>query len=461
MDMVICKRHSKEIQIFFLTIFIFFSDCVWAQLPDYSHRTDSPAIKSHTDTLLNFAETDRLLRVWNAIKDSVDASLPFNVNNVKFSTHRFFVVYKTPDSEPIEYRPVMTPKCRLEQYRRKLRQLDSSDSAQGIFRSDGHTLQGIRRSLAVRQPSLVRFTWDEIPEPDKAIKEGRRLRTSENSRDIARLFEKRNNIEVSVATKVVEASPWTLSGSENIQISQLFVNNWAKGGNNSMSLSSDFRFAVKYVKDNVAWENSGTSKLGATYTSSLGMRTNDDVFDLASKYGYKASERWYYSVKNTFKTQLFGKYSNSDTAKVNPLSKFLSPAYIQFIFGMDYKRNNLSVLLSPFTSAITLVMDTANIDQTKFGVAENKRADIVNGLSITWTWRKQFTREISYNSDFEFFYQYYKKDGQKRFDWENVLELKVNRFLTTRLLLEIRYFENESSKFQIKENYNIAFTYSF
>ena len=105
--------------------------------------------------------------------------------------------------------------------------------------------------------------------------------------------------------------------------------------------------------------------------------------------------------------------------------------------------------------------DTAKIDQTRYKIAENKKSNVINGFSITTNWKWKITREITYNTRMELFYQYQSKDGQKRFDWENIVDLRVNRFLSTRVLVQFRYFDNESAKFQVKENINIAFKYTF
>ena len=129
---------------------------------------------------------------------------------------------------------------------------------------------------------------------------------------------------------------------------------------------------------------------------------------------------------------------------------------------MDYKRgDDLSVLLSPYTGIITVVADTADIDPTNFGIDEGKRADFINGFSITVNWKKTIMYGVYYITRVELFYEYFRKNGNKRFDWENVFEFQINRFISTRLNLELRYFDNESEKFQVKENFSISFKYSF
>lgn len=318
---------------------------------------------------------------------------------------------------------------------------------------------------SVAHPSEVLYTWDQIPDPDKDVREGLKKNNDELNASVLREIFRPDNVSVSrddIRRKEVKApGPWKVSGQENMQFSQLAVSNWVKGGENSVALLHDLRLKALYAKGRSQWESSLTNKIGLTYTSALKGRVSDDAFDFSSKYGFNAVNQWYYSFLTTFKTQLFRNYASSDIEKKSPKSKFLSPAYIQLIFGMDYKKDNLSLLLSPYTGIITAVSDTALVDQTKYGVAKDKRANFVNGFSITANWKKNLYYGIDYTTRMELFCEYFKKDGNKRFDWENIIDVQINRFLSTRFLFQIRYFDNESSKFQVKENFTIAFKYSF
>ncbi len=322
-----------------------------------------------------------------------------------------------------------------------------------------------RMDIIFAHPELMRYTWNEIPDLLKDIREGRLLDSKENDNErLSKIFKPDVAFIVDElkAKKVEEVNPWTLSGVENLQFSQLYVNNWIKGGENSASLLHDFRWKALFVKDRSQWETNVTSKLGLTYTSTLKGRVSDDLLDINSKYGFNAVNKWYYSFLFSFKTQLFRNYSSSDIEKESPKSTLLSPAYLQFIFGMDYKRgDDLSVLLSPYTGIITVVADTADIDPTNFGIDEGKRADFINGFSITVNWKKTIMYGVYYITRVELFYEYFRKNGNKRFDWENIFEFQINRFISTRLNLELRYFDNESEKFQVKENFSISFKYSF
>ena len=379
---------------------------------------------------------------------------------LNYQPHSFYLLFKVRDLYGIEYPQRNIAQQRLMDYQ-QLYKGGTTHVSKDLFSKD----YGVDRAMtevAVTNPSFVKYTWREVPEPSRSIKEGRLLDKKKLEDNMLRLL---SLDDIDTKRKIdkpkAEVSPWFFSGTEHLQVSQTYLSNWAKGGESSINLSSDLRFKAIYKNKKHEWESSGIHKIGILTSGETGRRLSDDIIEISSKYGHKAANNWYYSFLTTFKTQFFYGYDKSDTEKKRPLSGFMSPAYMQYIIGMDYKRDGLSILLSPLTSIVTVVSDTAKIDQTRFKIAADKKSNVINGFSITTNWKWNITREITYNTRMELFYQYMSKDGQKRFDWENILDLRVNRFLSTRVLLQLRYFDNESDKFQVRENINIAFKYTF
>lgn len=377
----------------------------------------------------------------------------------KYQPQTFYLLSKVPDDVAIDYHPVDFQKQNLANYQRVISGRDLQANASLANSRVG--VKSLMQTVAVTYPDMVKYTWSEVPEPGKSIRDGRQMRTKDLEKDMFNKYVRDVEAKSTLERTKKKFTPWDISGAENLQLSQAYLSNWVKGGESSVNLSSDLRVKAIYKKDKHEWESSGIHKIGILTSGETGRRLSDDIIELYSKYGHKAANKWYYSFLTTFKTQFFYGYARNDTEKKNPLSGFLSPAYMQFIAGMDYKRDGLSILLSPISSIVTLVNDTAKIDQTRFKIPDNKKSNTINGFSITTNWKYKITREISYSTRMELFYEYKSKDGQKRLDWENILDMRVNRFLSTRVLLQMRYFDNESEKFQIRENINIAFKYAF
>lgn len=411
------------------------------------------------DTIVSADLADTSL-VQHYLLQTVDDWRPTRADSsYRYSTLPFLVIF-TPKDKDITYKPTNPTAERINNLQRSLN-ANQWSSAVPVTASP---IRDAKYNYALAHPDAVQYTHRTLPDPDRDIREGRTIRRDEReqNRRLARSIgpELRNWLDSIRAQRTFPVSPWTHGGQENMQASQLFLENWASGGESSISFTNDFSYYINYKTDKQEWENTFANKMGFTRTETLGTRVSDDKFELTTKYGYKAVNNWFYSVKFSFNTQLFRKYKSSDEEKENPTSTFLSPTYLQTIIGMDYKKDDLSILMSPLTRITTIVVDTNTVDQTQYSIDYGKKAYSMNGLSVTATWKKKIPGNILYTTQCEVFYEYFNKKGQKRLNWENVFDLQINRFLSTRVLLVVRYYENESKKFQIKENISIAFQYN-
>ena len=151
---------------------------------------------------------------------------------------------------------------------------------------------------------------------------------------------------------------WNKSGVFSLNMSQASFTNWAAGGQNSVALNGLINLTANYKMGNSAWDNALTLGYGKMIQkgNDLGWVKTDDRIDFQSKYGYKASEKWFYSGLMSFKTQMDKGFNYPDTE--NKISDLLAPAYLLFSLGMDYKPNpHFSMFLSPLTSKNTIVTD--------------------------------------------------------------------------------------------------------
>lgn len=318
------------------------------------------------------------------------------------------------------------------------------------------------KSVYFNQPNLVDVHMDQLPDPPKSKERASAdRRTSRES--LAELF-KRDSPSLPQKLDKVELikRPWKFSGSENIQFSQAYLKNWAKGGQNSVSLLSDLRIKAIYQKGKNQWENGVVHKLGIISSQGSLSRVNDDLIELNSKYGISASKNWYYSFLFNLKTQFFNGYASNDQMKETPISAFMAPGYFTLAVGMDFKKGkDFTLLISPVTSKLTVVLDTAKVDQTRYNIAEDKRSEFLTGGSLINNFSWQINKEIKFTSSANIFYDYFEKENKVQAEWDMILDMRINVFLSTRITTNFRYYENESEKIQIRENMSIAFRYNF
>jgi hypothetical protein len=274
--------------------------------------------------------------------------------------------------------------------------------------------------------------------------------------------------------KQVDPLPWKLFGNGTVGFTQTALSNWAKGGESSLSMLLIEKYIANYSKKKLKWESMAEFRLGIFKSQMRGLEKNDDKLEFQSRVGYAASKNWYYSGETNFRTQLAKGYKYPD--KDNPISMFMAPAYLTTSLGMDYKPNkNFSLFLSPFTSKITFVNDTALIDPTHYGLNPGKRRLWEPGAIVKMNWHCAILENIVYDTRAEIFNNYRYPFQKFNVDWEQTLVLQVSRRISTRINTQLVYDYNvkfpikdadgkvidQEAKWQFKELFTVGFNYKF
>ncbi len=269
-------------------------------------------------------------------------------------------------------------------------------------------------------------------------------------------------------------TPWSLGVNSNLGFTQTYVENWKKGGKSSLASLIVVKAFANYKLDKKTWENSLEFRNGWINPADDGVQKNEDKFEFITRYGIQAYKDWYYSAEMDFETQLFRGYDYPDRETV--LSGFMSPAKTLFKLGMDYKpSSDLSVFISPLTLKTVFVRDTANIDQTDYGVDEDKRSYKEAGLNADLTFKKNLTPEITFQTKYKMFLNYGNPLRQYDVDWENTIDIKLGNYINMQALIHLLYDDNVTfatdrvdsdgntiykAKWQFKEFITIGFTYN-
>lgn len=253
---------------------------------------------------------------------------------------------------------------------------------------------------------------------------------------------------------------WNFAGQASLNFSQTsFSKNWQAGGVSSIAGLGLFNVSAKYTKNKSAWESSLDIKYGLTKQGDEDLQKTDDNFEILSKYGYQATENWFYSAMFSFKTQMTdGKHeSNRDSV----ISRIMAPAYILASLGMDYKQGDVfSLLLAPVTGKVTMVFDDTFSDEGRFGVDPGDKIRVEFGALIRSTFVKEILKNVTVNSKLGMFYNYLE-EPQVDVDWEMLVNMKINQFLSTNIVAQLIYDKDQVNKVQFKEIIGIGLTYEF
>ena len=264
---------------------------------------------------------------------------------------------------------------------------------------------------------------------------------------------------------------WTIKGVAGLNASQTSFVNWSAGGDNTVALNAFFNVGAHYKKGKYVWDNDLSAEYGSTYTKSNSWVKSVDKFEFSTKFGYEIANKWYLSALADLKTQFDKGYKNPNDD--NYISKFFAPAYSNLSLGFDYKPySNLSVYMSPITAKMTFVADSYLSDLGAFGVDKGDRFRIEAGAYSKVSYTKEIMKNVTLISKLDLFTAYDKSFGNVDINWENVINMKVNKFLSANIHTNLLYDNdikeydaegNRSSgaKVQFKEMIGVGISYNF
>lgn len=253
---------------------------------------------------------------------------------------------------------------------------------------------------------------------------------------------------------------WKEGGILAANFSQTSLTNWVAGGQNSFATNGLVSLFANYTGEKSTWINTLDLGYGFINQKNFGTRKTDDKFDFLSKYGKKAFDHVYIAALVNFRTQLAEgyRYPNANNEGRIKISDLLAPAYLLGAVGVDYKPDaEFSAFLSPLTYKITIVNDRALSAAGAFGVDPGEKVNSEFGayLRVIYTKTKfenEFLKNVAFTSKVDFFSNYLKKPGNIVVNWETIIALKVNRFLSANINTQLIYDDKIKVPFDRNDN---------
>ena len=324
------------------------------------------------------------------------------------------------------------------------------------------------------------------------------------------------------AAKAMEAAPaaevkiekpnyWTSSLKTNVTLGQTSLNNWAAGGDNTVSLAAYVDGNANWKKGDMFWNNRLQLDYGFLWASSKPiLQKNMDRIYLESKWGYKApSTRYlYFSANYDFKSQFTSGYDYKTPASVtdelgNDLkgsalrdvwrdaralkSGFLAPAYTNLALGIDFVPTKwFSLNFAPLTGDLVIVRNPAlrgsysmPLKKEFEGLTEDLPEDGTQFQSARFGFGAQLKMDAKVNINDNFAYStqvvlfanYLDINHCPRINWDNRIDWKLAKYfsltLTTNmiyddtiLIVTEKFPEGKKGIVQFKESIAFGFTYT-
>lgn len=326
-------------------------------------------------------------------------------------------------------------------------------------------LRAARNYTIVNCPRLVKYNLQTLPKAPREY-----VIVNDPARQTITIVEKPIEIDkTDIQPAPVKIKKWKTSFSSAIQLSQVYVSdNWYQGGTSSLNLLSDQLFTFNYIDPSgkLLFENMLQWKFNLTTSAEdtvHKVRVSEDLFQLNSKFGYKAFGKWYYSASLLFKTQLLTNYEPNSNVKQ---AEFFSPGELNLGIGMSYSHSyekpvklSHTLTLSPLSYNLRFVA-LPDIDPTRFGIESGHRTRNEFGSSLDYT----LTWDLRYNIKWMSHLYAFTNYKTALIEWTNSLDFSFSSYFSARIYLDMR-FDNSvppSTKLgylQLKELLSIGFSY--
>ncbi len=266
-------------------------------------------------------------------------------------------------------------------------------------------------------------------------------------------------------------SKWKIDGVMGINFSQTSLTNWAGGGENSLAGNAYLNGVLNYKSGSWAWDNNLALDYGLARTASTGVRKSTDKIDFASKLGYKATEKLFYTGLFDFKTQFTDGYKYEGTDRIR-ISDFMAPAYGTLSLGLDYKPNDsFSLYYSPLAAKMTWVRDDYLSQEGMFGVDSGKKFKGEFGSYLKTIYKLKVMENVDLISKADFFSAYDKSFGNIDVDWDVLLSMKINKLLSATFNTTLRYDDDvayidddgnkKGARVQFRQILGVGLAYNF
>ena len=270
--------------------------------------------------------------------------------------------------------------------------------------------------------------------------------------------------------KGYEEGKWVLKGITGINVSQTAVSNGSAGGENSFAGNAYLNGSLTHKSGNWLWISNLGLDYGLTKTKSQGVQKTSDKIAFSTQLGYQASEKWYYTAMADLNTQFYKGYNYPD--KSHYISKFFAPAYSNISLGMDFRpKSNYSLYLSPIAGKLTFVEDDYLSKEGAFGVDPGDRFRAEIGAYIKAKAEQKIMENVNLITSVDFFTPYDKQFGNVDVNWDVLINMKINKYLSATLYTTLKYDndvkafndegEKHGAKVQFKEVLGIGVAYNF
>lgn len=262
--------------------------------------------------------------------------------------------------------------------------------------------------------------------------------------------------------KVDSTKHWSVQGQNTLMLNQAAFSNWVGGGQNNVGWIAGTNYNLTYEKGKDLWENIIILGYGQTDTKGLGTRKTQDIINLSTNYGRKLSDSWYASAGANLLTQFAGGYSYDSNNVATKISNFMAPGYLNVGAGFTYRPNeNLTVTLRPANARWTFVLDKDLQYAGSYGLKKDGDSSLFQfGFYGSAMYKVKLMENITLMNTASVFSNYLDHPERLVMSYTGILNMKINKYISTVLSLDLMYDHNMIKKTQLKQTLGVGFAYN-
>ncbi|KFF22321.1 DUF3078 domain-containing protein [Chryseobacterium sp. JM1] len=255
---------------------------------------------------------------------------------------------------------------------------------------------------------------------------------------------------------------WSIQGQNTLMLNQAAFSNWVGGGANNVGWLAGVNYNLTYEKGKDLWENIIILGYGQNNTKGIGTRKTQDVINISTNYGREFAKNWYLSGGIGLISQFAGGYEDGNNPDAKKISNFMAPGYLNVGVGVTYRPNdNFTATLRPANARVTFVLDEALQTAGTYGLKNNGDSSLFQfGFLGTAIYKVKIMDNINLTNTASVFSNYLDKPDHLVLGYSGILNMKINKFISTNITLDLMYDHNQIQKTQLKQTLGVGFAYN-
>jgi len=255
---------------------------------------------------------------------------------------------------------------------------------------------------------------------------------------------------------------WSITAKNSVMFNQAAFSNWVGGGANNVGWLASANYNLVYEKGRNLWENIVILNYGQNTTKGIGTRKTQDVLNISTNYGLQFSESWYVSTGASVLSQFSGGFEDGNNPEAKKISNFMAPGYVNAGVGITYRPNdNLTVTMRPLNGRFTFVLDKELQVAGTYGLKADGDFFLMQmGFLGSAIYKVKLMENIEMTNTGSIFSNYLENPDHMVLSYNMLLNMKINRFISSIVTLDLMYDHNQIRKTQLKQTLGVGVAYN-